>query len=140
MTRLVQLLRQNFGKQQQRTKSLHLYISGMFYSGRKSHILFYKKSLLHDFYQKDLGREFFRDNENFDDLHSMHAETLKQNLLLLLQKYYVKGSLLVMECPITGILRSAFDPQKLFPLKMGGSSGKFRICFRDQYNLVHKAE
>ena len=73
----------------------------------------------------DLGREFCRDNENFDDLHSTHAETLKQNLLLLLQKYYVKGSLRVMECLVTGILQSTVWSIEIVsrggpPLKMGG--------------------
>ena len=93
MTRLVQLLRQNFGKQQQRTKSLHLYISGMFYSGRKSHILFYKKIPLHDF----TGR-IWAENSFVTTKTSMICIQRMQKLWNKIYFYFYKNTMLKEVC------------------------------------------
>ena len=108
MTRLVQLLRQNFGKQQQRTKSLHLYISGIFYSGRKSHILYYKKNPLHDF-----TRMIWEENSVVTTKTSMICIQRMQKLWNKIYFYFYKNTMLKEVCGLWSVLSPEFFEVRL---------------------------
>ena len=129
MTRLVQLLRQNFGKQQQRTKSLHLYISGIFYSGRKSHILYYKKNPLHDF-----TRMIWEENSVVTTKTSMICIQRMQKLWNKIYFYFYKNTMLKEVCGLWSVLSPEFFEVRL-PLEFINKQPKKKSLPLESINI-----